>query len=299
MLPLWDDASCPDVAMQFMDGHTAFMPIVAAGVAWSAEQTVWAGVLLARVGEMGARSSFGPYRPGLLLVWLWAFFTAASVTLVGVTWRSDAAVLAKTLHVATEAAFLWQILARRGFHVASSLVAATVFYALAFAVTMPCEVSLVLATTAGFVLDSANFVAHLLIGSPRLVLYAFACHALYLGLYFSLFMLGLGDEVGGSLRSAGMLFNLVAVEFAMEHVRREAYPPAVYGSRWVTSDADGPYPVFNHPLSTSCTVSRGGVYFGPTRVGDAVPTPAWVPVLTQRVAVLLAALAGVGVLVLV
>lgn len=220
--------------MQYMIGDAAYMFAVGIGVAWGLEQAVYGAGLSSR-SSLRAESTFAPYAPSLALVCAWAVLTSLSVAFVGLTWRSPAAVLTKSFHVAAEAAIFWQILRARALHLAASVLAVGVGCTLLVALTMPCDQTLVLATTSGFILDAGNFSTHLLLwlrgDCPTLVVAAFGMHAVYLSFYLSLFLADLGNPLGAGFRLIGMFANLLASELALEYVRRQTKTPPLVLSR--------------------------------------------------------------------
>ena len=107
------DSQCPDVALQAyteMTDENKLLPriLIWVGMLVSLEQAWHATTLLmkAKVSDLTVSIGISPrFHPPLLTTLLWVVFTAVSIFLIGITFRSNAAVLSKTLHVTSEASF--------------------------------------------------------------------------------------------------------------------------------------------------------------------------------------------------
>jgi len=84
------------------------------------------------------------------LALLWVFFTATSHILVGLTWRSNVAVLTKVLHVAIETVFLVQLLLNFGFYFLSGFALLLVSIILFMSLTLPCSSTIEIASFSGY-----------------------------------------------------------------------------------------------------------------------------------------------------
>tara|TARA_B100001741_G_C16548099_1_gene597915 strand:- start:1047 stop:2195 length:1149 start_codon:yes stop_codon:yes gene_type:complete len=164
---------------------------------------------------------------------LWVLFTAVSHILVGFTWRSNAAVLTKTLHVATEATFLVQLCMAFGFYGLAAAALLVVFIILTMVFTLPCSATIGIASLSGIALDSTNFLAFVYLGCTKrknreiwMAISAFGFHVLYLmSLLFVQNYDYFSDYVRGSFRLSGMVFNIIASEIFLRLVHMIEYDP--------------------------------------------------------------------------
>lgn len=155
-----------------------------------------------------------------LFALLWAFFTSMSVFLVAVTFRAGSAVLAKALHVFSEAAFLVLLLNRFGYFLLSGIVALVVGLVLLIAFSHDCAETIDITASSGMILDAINFLCFLCFGVTRpddrvlwLLIAGLAWHTLYLLTFVGVQVWQMDDLTRMAYREAGMIFNIVAVEF--------------------------------------------------------------------------------------
>lgn len=164
----------------------------------------------------------------IALTLLWAFFTALSIFMVAITFRSNAAVLAKTVHIAVEASFIILLASAFGYTFFAALATTLVVVDLVMVLALPCVDTIMLAATSGLVLDAVNFLAYTWYGvfradEPTLwtLIGGLGCHALYLLTYVGVQRWGfLSDFMRISMRMVGMLANLVADEFFLSAARQ-------------------------------------------------------------------------------
>lgn len=228
------DDTCPDeglLAFQRLDAATARAPRVAIwiGLLLAAEQAVHVAVVaLTSRAPLQYRMRVVPefsLASGAAL--LWSLFTALSILLVSATFRSSAAVLAKILHVASEAYFLVLLSSAFGMYSASGIVVVFVVCVVLFGVSLPCDETIGVAATGGLALDSANFLAYATLGLSRpddpvlwLLIGGFGWHALYLVTFVGVNVWVMGDAARTWFRVAGMAFNIVAIEFVLAAAKR-------------------------------------------------------------------------------
>ena len=164
----------------------------------------------------------------IALALLWAFFTALSIFMVPVTFRSNAAVLAKTLHVAVEASFLILLASAFGYNFLAAIAATLVIIDLVMVLALPCADTIMLAAMSGLVLDAVNFLAYAWYGVFRpddallwTLIGGLGWHAFYLVTYVGIqrweFLSNLARI---SMRVIGMLANLIADEFFLAAARQ-------------------------------------------------------------------------------
>lgn len=176
---------------------------------------------------------------GLALVWV--FFTSLSIILVPLTNRSNAAILAKALHVFTESLFLMQLSTLFGYIGFAGAVFVVVSIILLFVVTLPCSSSISLASFSGIVFDTANFLAFALFATSRpndallwTAIYAFGFHVLYLLTFVAVQKWDMLDEIRGTFRMTGMVFNLFANEIFLRLVQQSQY--GSYTGHWIKTE---------------------------------------------------------------
>ena len=164
------------------------------------------------------------------LALLWVFFTASSHILVGLTWRSNVAVLTKVLHVAVEATFLVQLLINFGFYILSGFSLLLVSIILFMSLTLPCSSTIEIASFSGIVLDSINYLSYVYLGFSKqrnttlwLAIAAFGFHVLYLLSFIGVQKWEMINEFRGSFRLSGMIFNLIASEIFIRIVQNIQY----------------------------------------------------------------------------
>jgi hypothetical protein len=158
----------------------------------------------------------------------WVIFTALSIDLVVLTYRSNAAVLAKTLHVASEVTFLILLSSAFGFYVFSAICIFAVLIILLMVLTLPCSETVLFAASSGLILDSINFLAYAWYGlsNPRnIVLWTliggFGWHSLYLLTYLGVIgWTAISDTARVWIRVAGLTFNIIASELLLTASKR-------------------------------------------------------------------------------
>lgn len=226
--------TCADPALEAYDASTGTARSVARffiwlGVALATEQVVHALTLALGARRLGVKVRVRPFRLPTGLALAWVSFTALSIVLTALTWRSNAAVLAKTLHVVTEALFLVYMLVAFGYRVVAGIVASLVLVAVLLVLTLPCSETILYAASSGLVLDAINFLVYAWHGLTLpndsqlwLLIWGLGWHAMYL-----LTMVGVmrWRQLSGAAkvvwRVLGLYFNIVASEFFLEAVRRE------------------------------------------------------------------------------
>ena len=199
------------------------------GVALATEQAIHALTLALGAQKLPFRVRVNPFRIPSGLALAWVVFTALSIVLTALTWRSSAAVLAKTFHVVTEALFLVFMLVEFGYRVAGGTAGTLVVVGVLMALTLPCRESITYAASSGLVLDAVNFLVYAWYGLTRpndaqlwLLIWGLGWHALYL-----VTMLGvmrwsnLQDHIKLTWRICGLYFNVIASECFLLAVRRE------------------------------------------------------------------------------
>lgn len=225
--------TCPDPGLraysQLDESHKFPARVIMwIGMLIACEQVTHAiALLLTSRRAIRLRSSFSPFRLSVGVALAWAVFTSLSIFLVGFTFRSNAAILVKSLHVATETIFLIMILVSFGFTVLASLAALLVLIILPMTLTLPCSETILMAASSGLVLDALNFLVYAWYGvtnpnDPVLWLYiaGLGWHAMYLVTFLGVMRWENLDGLGRVyFRIAGMYFNLVAVEFFLAAIR--------------------------------------------------------------------------------
>ena len=159
---------------------------------------------------------------------LWVVFTALSIVLVALTYRSNAAVLAKSLHVASEVTFLVLLCTAFGFYVFSSICIVALLIILMLVLTLPCSETITFAAVSGLVLDSINFLAYAWYGmtQPKDVLLwtliaGFGWHVLYLLTYIGVVRwTSIADAARVWMRVAGLVCNIIASELILHASKR-------------------------------------------------------------------------------
>lgn len=227
--------TCPDPglkAYQELDESEAVSPriVMWIGLLVAAEQVIHA-ITLAFSARKPLRFTLTNTRPfelpiGLALTWV--VFTALSIVLVALTFRSNAAILVKTLHVVAESGFLIIISVAYGFYVFASTVTCVVLVVLSLVFTLDCDESVLFASFSGLTLDAVNFFVYAGFGFSRaddkilwLLIGGLGWHGMYLLTQLEVmrweFLDGL---VKLWFRIFGMYFNLIASEFFLSASRR-------------------------------------------------------------------------------
>jgi hypothetical protein len=225
--------TCPDEGLQSyttLSEGSQRLPrtIIWIGVLWAFEQSLRAVLVAFQLPRPSLRFVMR-FRPTFALptalVLLWVFFTALSIIMVGLTFRSSAALLVKTFHVATETTFLVTLLVAFRFDVfaAAAIVFVTAVMSMVF--TLPCEEMVGYASTGGLILDSINFLALSWYGLSRpddstlwTLIGGFGWHSLYLLTYLVIKKWKVSAIGLVWFRIAGMIFNIVASEFLLRAV---------------------------------------------------------------------------------
>jgi hypothetical protein len=228
------DDTCADPALQAYESsanasRTASRFFIWLGVALASEQAVHAITLALGAQKLRFRVRVEPFQIPSGLTLAWVVFTALSIVLTALTWRSSAAVLAKTFHVLTEAIFLVFMLVEFGYRTAGGTAGSLVLIGVLMALSLPCRESITYAASSGLALDAVNFLVYAWYGLTRpkdaqlwLLIWGFGWHALYL-----VTMLGvmrwssLQDSVKLAWRICGLYFNVIASECFLLAVRRE------------------------------------------------------------------------------
>ena len=227
--------TCPDPALkafQTLDESDVALPRIAiwVGVLVAAEQAIHAFTLAvsARRPVHFTRMRIKPFRLPIGLALTWVVFTALSVVLVALTFRSNAAILAKSMHVAAEAGFLILLSTAFGLHLFAATVACLVLVVIMFVFTMNCEDSVMFAATSGLLLDATNFFVYACFGfsMPKddtlwTLVAGLGWHAMYLVTQLEVMRWSFLEPVAKLwFRIAGLYFNLVASEFFLAACRR-------------------------------------------------------------------------------
>ena len=148
--------------------------------------------------------------------------------LIGITFRSNAAVLSKTLHVTSEAFFLAAITVAFGLPVIAGAVIVTSVVTLLLTLTMPCFETIEVAARTGMVLDAINFLSYAWYGLTRpndyqlwTFIWGLGFHALYLIAAITVSREHGSPELLLGLRIIGLYANIIASEFFLLVARRE------------------------------------------------------------------------------
>jgi hypothetical protein len=203
---------------------------------------IWIGVVLAFEQVVHAltlglgshrRLIFGlttrPFRLPTGLALVWVIFTALSIVLTALTFRSNAAILSKTAHVVIEGLFLMFLLGAFGFRLLAGVVGFFLLVGIVTVLALPCSETVLYAGSSGLFLDAVNFLVYAWYGISQpndyrlwLVIWAFGWHALYL-----ISMVGvmrwdmISDASKLGWRISGLYANIVASELFLAAVRRE------------------------------------------------------------------------------
>ena len=226
--------TCPDPglkAFQVLPESEIRFPRIAIwiGLLIAAEQATHAVVLAvtARRPLKIFNTRTKPYELPVGLALIWVIFTALSIFLVAMTFRSNAAILAKSLHVAAEAGLLILISAAFGFHVFSGMVALLVIIVLLLVFTLNCEDTVAFAASSGLILDAANFLVYAWFGFSRpndrilwLLIGGLGWHGMYLLTQLEVMRWTFLETIVKLwCRIFGLYFNLIADEFVLSACR--------------------------------------------------------------------------------
>lgn len=226
--------TCPDPglkAFMVLDEAQVRGPriVIWIGVLLAAEQISHAIVLLltARRPVRFLQLKTRPFELPVGLALVWVIFTGLSIFLVAMTFRSNAAILAKSIHVATEAGFLVLLSASFGCYLFAGLVASLVLIVLLLVTTLNCDETVLFAATSGLILDSINFLAYAWYGFTRpndqilwLLIGGLGWHGMYLLTQLEVMRYEVDGLTKLWFRVVGMIFNVVADEFVLAAVRR-------------------------------------------------------------------------------
>jgi len=228
---------CPDRGLRSISNidQSNFIVIIAwMAIFFSMEQAMHAILIFLHAKNRPKFSTrVNPFEFPTGIALLWVFFTAVSHVLVGFTWRSNAAVLTKALHVATEATFLVQLSIAFGYYGLSSAVLLIISIILIMVLTLPCSATVGFTSLSGIALDTTNFIAFLYLGCTKrdnkelwMAITAFGIHVLYLiSLLFVQNYDNFSEEARGSVRIVGMIFNIIASEIFLQLVHLIEYDP--------------------------------------------------------------------------
>ena len=227
--------TCPDMGLRSylaLDDRTGPRVIIWFGVMWAIEQTLHAIVLFTshRLKITAFPRFFPRYTLPTGLVLAWVVFTGLSLVLVPLTFRSSAAILAKTLHVTTETLFLVTLAVAFELHLFAAACLMLVVVVLMLVLTLPCKMIVIAASVSGIVLDSVNFLAHALYGIRHpndailwTLIGGFGWHALYLLSYLGIMRWRMANVGRVTLRIFGMYANNIANEFFLSAARQRLY----------------------------------------------------------------------------
>jgi len=238
---------CPDKGLRAISelSDPNFLSVIAwLGIFLSIEQAIHAIVIfLHSPKKINFVTKVNPFVFPSGLALLWVFFTATSHILVGLTWRSNVAVLTKVLHVAVEATFLVQLLLNFGFYFLSGFALLVVSIILFMSLTLPCSATIDFASFSGILLDSTNYLSYVYLGLTKrrnttlwFAIAAFGFHVLYLLSFIGVQKWHMINELRGSFRLSGMVFNIIASEIFLRLVQNLQYghvPFRVDTKKWM------------------------------------------------------------------
>ena len=227
-----------------MDPGAPLLWVVWVGICLAVERGVSSLILVLTTRPNFRMRLYPSYTAPHTWALLWAFFTSMSIALVATTSRGSLAVLFKTLHVITEAAFLVLITLRLGMPTVAAVAAAFVLGVAGLVVTAPCSQTITLAAFSGLAVDSLNFLAHLSLGvrqcdNPVLwsLIAAFGWHAGYLVTFYVVQRWPasvVGSATLATARVLGMVFNLVAIWIVVASSRRAKYGSDIHPGQALT-----------------------------------------------------------------
>lgn len=242
-LLLLDNLDCADpgvVALHNLGSRSFLAAVTSVGVFLSVDRLMVSASLLFRAWRTPTRFRVFPvYEPADKVLLLWNIFTCLSVIVVATTARSHLSVVFKTLHVIVEASLLGLVLWHHQLRRLASVVASSVVVIWFLVLVYPCGESVDWAESAGLVLDSVNFLAHLLVWARqpqnrdlRLTVRGLGLHAIYLVLYLVANDLDrfvdvrFDDTTKATLRVLGMTCNIAAVYVFVRLERARLLPPS-------------------------------------------------------------------------
>lgn len=232
------ETTCPDAALLAYDAMSDDEKVIPRMFFWigmllSLEQTVHALTLasLSRRKDLRASIQIYPtFKPPTATILLWVLFTGIAIGLIGFTFRSNAAILAKTIHVIAEALFLIAICTAFGYHQVAGAVGVIATIAGLLVFSLPCTESVEFASRSGMALDAVNFLAYSWYGLSNptdkalwLFIWALGCHVVYLLTAIVVSRNHGTDSFLVTLRIIGLFSNIVASEFFLWMLRRELH----------------------------------------------------------------------------
>ena len=235
---------CPDNGMVAIDvmNSKIYWIFVWLIVFLSIEQSIHVFTLiLDNFSKLTFHLQTNPYQFQTGLSLLWTLFTACSHILVSLTNRSNVAVLTKGFHIIIEAIFLIQIALVFGYLLFASIFSVVIFIIFSMILTLPCKATIFPASYTGLILDSLNFISHLIYGlsisfQPILckVIVAFGFHFVYL-ILFTISendTVNLSNEILGMLRIISAFCNYFAGEIFINICYNTYYKTSAL---WVTT----------------------------------------------------------------
>ena len=167
------------------------------------------------------------YVPSLVLIALWNVFTAFSIIFVSTTMRSSLAVIFKASHVIVEALILVQLLLAHQMRTFAAVALVAILAIGGFVLSFPCTTTITTAAIGGLVLDTSNFIGHLIVGFQQPAewflwqsIFGFGLHARYLLMYVGVQRWNISLDAKGNMRIAGMLFNNLAIYVFLHLIRK-------------------------------------------------------------------------------
>lgn len=227
---------CPDVGLKAYDAMSDSEKVIPriflwVGILLAFEQAVHAAALFVRspVEKLKIRVGVVPnFVPPLFTVLAWVLFTSLSIVLIGITFRSSAAILAKTLHVFAEALFLIALSSAFNYNTVAGMVGVIALIALLLVLSLPCTESIEFASRSGMALDAINFLSYAWYGFSLpndkrlwLFIWALGCHVIYLLTAITVSRDHGSDNLLVGLRVIGLYANIIASELFLVLARRE------------------------------------------------------------------------------
>ena len=220
-IEFYDDSDfCPDKGLNALENldDNVLVYLMWVVLLLSLEQIIHAIILLF-MSVPKFTANLYPYTAPTTWAIVWVITTGASIFLVGITWRSSAAILAKGLHVGAEAMFLILLSNELKYHIFSASALSLVIFVFLLIFSLPCKYTVDLASISGIVLDSFAFISHLLLLMSqrnnielRWIVLGFGFHELYLVTFIILNRIPENFEAMSALRLFGAYSNIVANE---------------------------------------------------------------------------------------
>lgn len=240
-LPILQDTTlmCPDPGLQSIgflseQGEGGALQLgVWIGLAIAFEQSIHVARLVIRDFDklrFRVTTTEHPDLPtGFML--LWVTFTSLSILTVGLTWRSNVAVLAKTLHVASECLLFVAISLAFSLYTLTSITLVVAVGLVLAALSLPCQSTIATASLAGLTFDTVNFAAYSIFflstrsKRVRSVCVALGFHFVYLiVLVLSKELPDLSTWDRANLRFLTLPLNIAANEVFLRFVQGEIRP---------------------------------------------------------------------------